>query len=380
MKEAGDQPDWFVVGPDQRPYGPYTLGKLVAYIDAGALQPRQLICKRGMSAWVEARSVDQLHARFEAVSSPRASRDRRSAAPAHSEEAGPADSRMPKLTPAWVAERAVSRTRTSLPVDVMMAIDDMSSYAIVAGGVLAIIATTVLLGIETANREGHWAIAQIALAILGLGLSQYAGLRMSAVCGKVIARSTVVISNSAILDIFGAAAILVLVTVIVVSGIAAYETKSFGLLILAALFAPLPLVAALFAFNPQILGVRVSEDGSLGEDSIALLGLPTRAFMASAGIVTAIASILGGCGSMIAVAAIVFPHTVDPGFLWGGLSPSQAAWAAIGYVALAGLWPTVTYIWSATEHLFLGTIEAIHAVGRQARKSGEPTERSDKHE
>lgn len=380
MSEASDQREWFVVGPNQRPYGPYPLSKLVAYAAAGTLQPGQLICKRGMGAWVEARSVDQLRVRFEAANPPASSRINETPATARPEESGPADSRMPKMTPAWVAEEVLARTRKSLTVDVMMAIDDMSGYAIVAGGVLAIIASAVMLGMSIANRESNWNHGKIAVAIVGLGLTQYIGLRMSAVCGRTIARSTVVISNSAVLDVFGIASVFVLIATIVASGIAAFETNSWGVLLIAALFAPLPTVAAIVAFNPQILGVRVSEGGSLGEDSVALLGLPTRAFMASAGIVAAIASVLGGCGAMLAVAALVFPHTVDPSSLWGGLLPSEAAWAAIGYVALAGLWPLAIYIWSATDHLFLGTIEAIHAVGRQARRTDQDDGRPDKRE
>ena len=52
--------EWFVLGPERKPYGPFTFEKLQAYVSDGRLLATTLVCRRGSSRWVKAKEVDGL--------------------------------------------------------------------------------------------------------------------------------------------------------------------------------------------------------------------------------------------------------------------------------------------------------------------------------
>jgi RsiW-degrading membrane proteinase PrsW (M82 family) len=54
--------EWFVVGPDRKPFGPYTIEKLREYVAAGRILRETLVHRRGTSEWVRASSVPGLFA------------------------------------------------------------------------------------------------------------------------------------------------------------------------------------------------------------------------------------------------------------------------------------------------------------------------------
>jgi hypothetical protein len=359
MTERRDQPEWFVVGPNRKLFGPYSIATLARYAADGRLAPSQLVCKLGMREWAEARTLPELEGYF------RTKRDGDD--PQDSEGLNPPDSRMPRFTPAWVVGKAVDQSRASLSVRLMMAVDDLSGYAIVAGGLLAVSAAAFLLITTALDGGGARSIMAYAALIASVGVTQYVGLRLSAVCGRTISRSTVTISNSAILDIMGVAFVVSFLVVIVTAGVMAYEGRSPRVLIFCAVACSPSIVGAVFAFNPQIIGIRISEAGSLGEDSVALLGLPNRVCMASAGIVSGTTSIVGGAVSLIGLAAMTRLEILASVDLSTNLTPTELTLVGITIVACSGLWPLLTYLWCALDHLWLGTLEAIHAVSRQTR-------------
>jgi hypothetical protein len=49
-----------VLGPERKPYGPFTFEKLQAYVSDGRLLATTLVCRRGSSRWMKAREVDGL--------------------------------------------------------------------------------------------------------------------------------------------------------------------------------------------------------------------------------------------------------------------------------------------------------------------------------
>jgi len=361
MKASDHQALWFVIGPERKQYGPYPISKLLSYALDGRLAPDQLVCQRGMSGWVQARTLPELKSAFGVPAIDRARGETR--------DPGPPDARMPQLTPAWVVEKALDQTKSSVTARLMMLFNDLSGYAIVAGGLLAIGAAVLLLIESMQERAGTRTVTMYAGLIFGIAVTQYVGLRMSAVSSRTIARSTVTISNSAILDIIGITFVALLVASLALAGVWAYETDSPKAVVAASLGAPLLIVGSIFAFNPQILGIRVSESGSLGEDGVAILGLPTRACLASAGIASGSMSMLGGCTSLLGAVSAARPRSLEFIGLDDFMTRTDLMWAGIAYVMFAGLWPLVIYVWSAIEHLWLGMFEAIHAVGRQARQS-----------
>jgi hypothetical protein len=54
--------EWFVVGPDRKPFGPYPIEKLREYVAAGRILRETLVHRRGTSEWVRASSVPGLFA------------------------------------------------------------------------------------------------------------------------------------------------------------------------------------------------------------------------------------------------------------------------------------------------------------------------------
>lgn len=60
--------EWFVVGPNQKPFGPYTVAKLREYIADGRLTRKTLVFRRGTEAWVPAESIPRLFAESPNVS------------------------------------------------------------------------------------------------------------------------------------------------------------------------------------------------------------------------------------------------------------------------------------------------------------------------
>lgn len=54
--------EWFVVGPNQKAFGPYTFAKLLEYIADGRLTRKTLVFRRGTEAWVPAESIPGLFA------------------------------------------------------------------------------------------------------------------------------------------------------------------------------------------------------------------------------------------------------------------------------------------------------------------------------
>ena len=49
-----------MLGPERKPYGPFTFEKLQAYVSDGRLLATTLVCRRGSSRWMKAKEVDGL--------------------------------------------------------------------------------------------------------------------------------------------------------------------------------------------------------------------------------------------------------------------------------------------------------------------------------
>lgn len=59
--QAGEG-EWYVVGPGQKPFGPYSLAKLRQYVADGRIQPSTLVHARGSETWIQAGQVPSLFA------------------------------------------------------------------------------------------------------------------------------------------------------------------------------------------------------------------------------------------------------------------------------------------------------------------------------
>jgi hypothetical protein len=186
-------------------------------------------------------------------------------------------------------------------------------------------------------------------------------------------QSRIVVTSGAIFDVAGILMLGMLAIIAIAAGIVAYKTASTEpMLIPAAMASPL-VIGAAFAFNPGTLGIQVSDRATMGEDSVALLGVPNRVMMASASIVSGFMMLVGGISAVLGAACVVKPELPYSTWLLGRLPPLEFTWGAIGYVALGGFWPLAAFLYFTGQHLLLGTLEAIHAVGRQARNAEQMT-------
>jgi hypothetical protein len=52
--------DWYVVGPDRKPYGPYSIAKLKEYVADGRVTRTTFVIRRGSSKWERAATVEGL--------------------------------------------------------------------------------------------------------------------------------------------------------------------------------------------------------------------------------------------------------------------------------------------------------------------------------
>jgi hypothetical protein len=64
--------EWYVVGPNRKPFGPFSLPKLREYVGSGRITRTTYVFRRGTSGWVKAESVDGL---FETKPSEERSKD-----------------------------------------------------------------------------------------------------------------------------------------------------------------------------------------------------------------------------------------------------------------------------------------------------------------
>ena len=60
---TGEESRWYVGGPGKKPYGPYSLGRLRDYVQAGKVKPDSSVLKEGAQEWIPASSIPELFSR-----------------------------------------------------------------------------------------------------------------------------------------------------------------------------------------------------------------------------------------------------------------------------------------------------------------------------
>jgi xanthosine utilization system XapX-like protein len=352
LNEPLAKPDWFVVGPGRKPFGPYTLAKLRTYARNGRLTPASLVWRKGMRAWVRAEEVPGVFV-GEDVAAARAP----SSAP----------------TPAAMAPRAKSAPRANAvlagsPPAVSPSgaspLDALARWGSTVGGIasMTVMAFVVVQSVRSAGALVS--IIPIALAFVGL-VSIPLGGEFMRVGQRLVRNCPVRASNRAIFVLFGMLALAAAIIVAVASGIWASQTGDVVPLVTGGTAVCMLGVYAFHSAFPSLIGVEVDPSGTMGEDSIALWGAPFRIALASAGLATALVQLLCAIGGTVGL--VMALRAGDAAAFDARPGAALATWCA-GCALAAGFAPVVIYLATMTQFLLLGTVESIQAVGRHVRE------------
>lgn len=349
--ESVPTPEWFVVGPGRKPFGPYTMAKLRAYAIDGRLTRASMVWRKGMPAWVRAEEVPGVFDGESAGSSVAVPSSPRRVA---KESPVPATPRVPRA-----AAAAPVSTPSTAP-----SLDAVSRWVSVIAGIaaLAVMAFIVVQSVRASGASG--AIIPIALAVVGL-VSIPLGWVFTRVGQRLVRNSPVRASNRAIFVLFGMLALAAAIIVGVASGILASQTGDVVPLVTGGATVCMLGVYASYSAFPSLIGVEVDSSGTMGEDSIALWGAPFRIALASSGLATALVQAACAIGGVVGV---VMALRADDAIAFDARPGAALATWCAGCAILAGFAPVVIYLVAMTQFLLLGTVESIQAVGRHVRE------------
>jgi hypothetical protein len=354
MAESGSKPEWFVVGPGRKPFGPYSFDKLKLYASDGRLRPDSMVWRQGSPAWSRAETIVGLSfGRSSGESASRAREGRGSS-----------------------AEVARDRVASGSPEVILGRVSDAAlAMSVVCG--IGSLAVAVFCIFHSSRAMGRVSFLSHVLPLLFGVVGLISGWVCARLGQRIIRQSPLRASNRAMFLVPGGIAALLAAAIagFMLEGHSAGETlpglaiEASGLEIVrsyvgaGAAICSL-LVYAVFSAVPRLLGINIDPNGTMGEDSVVLWSAPSRIALASSGVQVAV---LQFGGLVAALSGVVMWRENPSGVFEGSRSGEVARWGAwVG--VYSGYLPVVVYYWAITEYLVLGTAASIQDVGRHVRE------------
>ena len=348
---ADTRPEWFVVGHGRKPFGPYSMARLRAYAKDGRLAHASLVWRKGMPAWVRADSVPGLMDSPVPRDKPRPPSGQ---SPTPPSTAGPA-----------TARPAAPRVPGLFGFD---SVELKLSFAASLVALAIVIYATIRLVIDVGPVGARGLIILVLVGLVSLPL----GWAFTRLGRQMLSNTPTRISNRLVLSFPGILALLVAAIIGVVTAFAVLEGLSPTAFVPAGVGIGVLVAFACYAllFDPRDLGIQIDATSTIGEESVALWGIPFRIALASAGaamMVVQVVSVVAGIVAVVAPLVDGDEATVSKQ-LW-----SEVAISSGGAALLVGFWPVIAYYLTVLQYLLLGTAESVQQVGRhlRERKSGQ---------
>jgi hypothetical protein len=353
-RPADTRPEWFVVGPGRKPFGPYSMARLRAYAKDGRLTRTALLWRKGMSAWIQAQEVQGV---FPPPRAPRPVAPRSSAV---------------EPLPGRVIERASAAADRGAGMLELLEVRPnprVESWTLGVSVVASVgaVGVVVFATVQAVRAVGF--IGALPLVILSLAgcASLPLGWAFTRIGLRTVRNTPARISSRTVLIAPGLVALLLGTVLIAVAAFGMIHSGSLVPLILVGGAAGVLFAFALYGMciHPESIGVKIDPNSSMGEDSITLWGAPFRIALASSGLAMALVQVAGFLGGLAGLLMVVVAKEGEAMPIATGTA--LAIWCG-GSAITVGFLPMIVYYVTVLQYLIIGVVESILAVGRHVRE------------